>query len=330
MRFSPGKLPPEILRDFFAALPRSDPSLIAGPGIGVDVSVIDNGGPDLLVAKTDPITFAADKPGHYLLAVNGNDLATVGADPRWLLTTVLLPKGSEEGTVRGLLAELRDACEHHGVDLAGGHTEVTIGIDRPILVGMLLGTVPRDRLIHAPAQPGDAILLAGGIAIEGTAILATEHASELRERGVASEVIAEAAGWLDDPGISVVPAAHILREAPGVRCMHDPTEGGLATALREMAECSGVGLRVDHNQIDVLPACKTICEALELNPVGLLASGALLAAVCPEFAGEAIGRLRSSGTSVSVLGTALSPDEGLPLPFPEFARDELARYLDRE
>ena len=336
MRLPAGKLPPELLRALLSSLGTTDPAVVLGAEFGEDAAVIDLGGPELLVAKTDPITFAGESAGRLLLAVNGNDLATVGAEPRWLLVTALLPGGITAERVAGLFDEVKEACEEAGVSLVGGHTEITVGLDRPILVGCLLGTVPRDRLVRTSgARVGDAILLTGGIAIEGTAILAGEHAGALLARGVDRAVIEAAAGWLRAPGISVLPAARALQATGAVHSMHDPTEGGVITALHELAEVAGVGLRIDPAAIPVLPECRTICEALGLDPLGLLASGALLATLDAAEVPAALERLRAAGIPAARIGEAVPAAEGRAivagnrvLPLPVFPRDELARHLE--
>ena len=321
MNLPAGKLPADLLRALLASLPAFDRSVVLGPHIGEDAAVIDTGAPELLVAKTDPITFAAEDVPRYLLAVNSNDLATVGAEPRWLLVTVLLPEGIAEQRAISLFEGLKAACEEAGVSLVGGHTEITVGLDRPILVGCLLGTVPRHRLVRTSgARVGDAILLAGGIAIEGAAILAREHAPALRARGVPEAVLEAAAGWLRSPGISVLPAARALNATGAVHAMHDPTEVGLITALHELAEAAGVGLRIDLAAIPVLPECRVICDALGLDPLGLLASGALLATLDPAEVPAALDRFPAA-----CIGEVVAPADALPLP--RFPRDELARFL---
>ena len=328
MKLPAGKLPPELLRSLLASLPGSDPSVVVGGAVGEDAAVIDTGGPELLVAKTDPITFAGENAGAYLLAVNSNDLAAMGAEPRWLLVTALLPEGVEPASAARIFESLRCACGSAGVSIVGGHTEITVGLDRPVLVGCLLGTVRRDRLVRtAGAHAGDAILLAGGVAIEGTANLAREHADALRAAGVEESVIARAAGWLEDPGISVLPAARAINAGGTVHSMHDPTEGGVVTALREVAEAAGVGLLIDADAIPVLPECRIICEALGIEPLGLLASGALLATLDSSEADEALERLRRSGIPAARIGEIVPPNAGRE-DLPVFARDELARYLE--
>lgn len=328
MNLPAGKLPVELLREWLALAPLSDPAVVVGSSIGEDAAVIDTGGPELLVAKTDPITFAADDIGDYLLAVNGNDLATVGAEPRWLLVTALLPEGVDRDRASGIFDNLCEACRSAGVSLVGGHTEITVGLDRPILVGCLLGIVRRERLVRTSgARPGDAVLLTGGIAIEGTAILAREHREELLSRGVATDIIERAAGWLRKPGISVLQAARAIHATGDAHAMHDPTEGGVATGLSELAEAAGVKLRINWAAIPVLPECHTICAALGLDPLGLLASGALLATLGPGEVEPALGRLRAAGIPGAVIGEVVPRGEMVP-ELPVFARDELARYLE--
>ena len=331
-----GKVPPDVLRGLLASITSIDPSVIVGPQIGEDAAILDLGGPELVAAKTDPITFATEDIGRYLLAVNGNDLATMGAEPRWLMVTALLPEGIAQQRVESIFQSVREACEEAGVALAGGHTEITVGLDRPILVGFLLGTVERGRVVRTGgARVGDVLVLAGGIAIEGTAILAREHSQELLARGVDRAVIETAAAWLQEPGISVLRMARALNATGAVHAMHDPTEGGLVTALHELSEAAAVGLCVDRSAIPVLPACRVICEALELEPLGLLASGALLAAVAPAEAAAAIDRLHGSGVIAAAIGEIVPLargrtliDRGASTALPVLDRDELARYLE--
>jgi hydrogenase expression/formation protein HypE len=332
-----GKLPPGLLRRLLASIAPPDASVIVGPQPGEDAAILDLGGPGLVAAKTDPITFAGEEPGRYLLAVNGNDLATMGAEPRWLLVTALLPEGIEEDRVEEIFHSVRVACDEAGVALVGGHTEITVGLDRPILAGFLLGTVERGRVVRTGgSRVGDALLLAGGIAIEGTAILAREHSQDLSERGVDGATIETAAAWLREPGISILPAARALHATGAVHAMHDPTEGGLVTALHELAEAAGVGLRVDMGAVPVLPACRIVCQALQLDPLGLLASGALLAALDPGEVPAAMDRLRASGIAAVPIGEIVPAErgrtaagDGRSTPLPVFPRDELARYLER-
>ena len=247
-RMRAGKLPLELLSELLDRVGSDDPRVVLGPRPGEDAALIDMGD-RYLVAKSDPITFATELIGWYLVQVNSNDLAVMGATPRWLLATVLLPEGTRPDAVRAVFEQLREACSTLGVSLVGGHTEVTYGLPRPLAVGALLGEVDKeDVVLTSGARPGDAVVLTKGVAIEGTAILAREARDELVEAGLDAGMVDRASRLLFDPGISVVGDAAVARAAVDVHSMHDPTEGGLATALREMCEAAGVGVLVDRRR----------------------------------------------------------------------------------
>lgn len=330
-----GKLPAELLRDLLAAIPIDDPDVIVGPRFGEDAAVLDIGD-RYLIAKSDPITFTAHRLGWYALQINANDVATMGARPRWFLGTLLLPPTCTPETVAEIFNDLKDACRALGVTLVGGHTEVTDGVERPILAGTLLGEVAKERLVvNANARPGDVILLTQGIAIEGTVILAQDASQELAAQGVPPSTIERAQAYLDDPGISVVPAAEALCRAARLRAMHDPTEGGLATALAELAAGAACGLSVDLDVVPILPETAAVCEALGLDPLGLLASGALLAVVAPADVVTALAALRDADIPAAAIGRLAEPAQGVRMQvdgawheMPAFPRDELARFFE--
>jgi hydrogenase expression/formation protein HypE len=176
-RLPVGKLPIRTLERLLKRNKITDPRVIVGPGIGEDAAVIDTGNDRYLIAKTDPITFTADQIGWYAVHINANDIVTKGARPLWYLATLLLPEGlTTEGVAEKIFQDTMKACKNLGVSLIGGHTEVTGGLSRPIVVGQMLGEVEKKRLVRINgARPGDAIILTKGIAIEGTAVIAREH-----------------------------------------------------------------------------------------------------------------------------------------------------------
>ncbi|MFB3119832.1 MAG: AIR synthase family protein [Stenotrophomonas maltophilia] len=329
-----GKFPPQLLERLLGQIPATDPQVLIGPGIGEDAAVI-SWGDKLLVAKSDPITFATDMAGWYAVQVNANDVACTGGIPKWFLATLLVPQGFSETDAEGLFRQILDACAALGISLVGGHSEVTLGIDRPIVLGSMLGEVEPDRLVRTGgAQEGDSIVITKGVALEGTAILARDQAVELRRAGVGEEAIQRAAVFLTDPGISVVNDARIAAEAARIHSFHDPTEGGLFTGLREVAKASDLGLAIEEGSIPVLPETELICRALGLNPFGLLASGALLITLPAGDVPALLGQLEQGGISGWEVGQMIAREEGLTLfgregevPLPEFDRDELARYL---
>lgn len=292
--FPVGKIPSEFVERLWQRYATPDPSVIVGPGIGRDVAVVDIGD-GYLVAKSDPITFATDRIGWYAVHVNANDVACSGARPEWFLATLLLPEGrADEALVDSIFEEMTQACQSLGISLVGGHSEVTHGLDRPIVMGCLLGRVAREDLITTSgAQAGDAVLLAGGIPIEATAIIAREKGDEL-EGSFDSEFLARCRALLRDPGISVLPAAQRAVEAAPVHAMHDPTEGGLATGLWELAQASSCDLEIEAAAIPILPEGQALCDHFELDPLGAIASGALL--------------LTAPAASVDAIETALAAD----------------------
>ncbi len=319
-----GKLPPDLLAQLLEQVDVKDPSVILGPRMGEDAALIDNGGENYLVVSSDPITFAAEQLGWYAVHVNANDIAATGGTPRWMVMTVILPDGSPPQLAQDIMRQTVDACAEIGVTLVGGHTEVTHGIDRPIAIGTMIGEVAKGRETPTSGvREGDYIILTGGLGIEGTAILAIERADQLRAAGVSDETIRIAANLLHVPGISVVQGAQLALQTAAVHAMHDPTEGGVATALHEMADASGVGLEIHAGVMETmtLPETVEICRALDVNPVGLISAGALIIAAAPEDASGVLTALEQA----AVIGRAVPRSQGVNVP--RFPRDELARIL---
>jgi hydrogenase expression/formation protein HypE len=330
-----GKLPAQLLQRLFAKYVAADPRVVIGPQVGEDAAILDMGD-RYLVATTDPITFATDEMGWYALHVNANDLAVRGAAPRWFMATVLLPEGSShEEQVEQLFAEVADACAAVGVALVGGHTEVTAGLPRPIVVGAMLGEVDKDRLVTTGgAQVGDAVILTKGVPLEGAAIIARERGREAVQRGVAADVVDRARAFLRRPGIGVVAEARAACAAVRVHAMHDPTEGGLATACWELAQAAKVGLRIDRERVPVLPEGRRLCEAFGLDPLGTIASGSLLATVAPDDVDKVVSACRAAGVDCTTIGRVTAASDGVALvsggharPMPAFAQDEITRIF---
>lgn len=330
-----GKLPGELLGDLLGRHPVRDPSVVVGPGVGMDAAAVDAGG-DLIVVKSDPITFAKARAPHYLVNVNANDLACLGATPRWMLVTALLPAGSTyEADVRELFDDLQIACDQRGISLIGGHTEITAGLDRTILVGNLLGTVAPDRLLRpGGARPGDRILLSRPIAIEGTALLALELGDQLR-RTIDPSAVDRAALFLDNPSISVRYDAEALLKTGAVTALHDPTEGGLATGVRELATAAGAGAVIGRSSVPVMPETELFAEALDLDPLGMLASGSLLATV-PASETDTVERACAENNIPYAWIGKITPrhrgyllrDGTAEVELPVFNTDEVARALN--
>jgi hydrogenase expression/formation protein HypE len=330
-----GKLDMEFLAALLEQYAHTDDErVVIGPRVGEDALVVDFGD-RFLVAKTDPITFATDEIGWYAVNVNANDIATTGATCRWFLATLLLPEGrTTKQLVETIFAQMSQACRSLGIALCGGHTEITYDLDRPIVVGHMLGEVEREALVTTDGmRVGDDLILTKGIAIEGTAIIAREKADALANK-FPPEFIARCQGFLHDPGISVLAEACLATAQAHIHAMHDPTEGGVATGLRELALASDLGLIVDEARLDILPETALLCAEFGLDPLGLIASGSLLMALAPEDSPRVVEALRRAGIAASVIGKVVDRAEGLQLiqqgklePLPVFERDEIARLF---
>ena len=328
-----GKLAASFLDELLTSNRIDDPRVLLGPQVGRDVAVVEMAGGNCLVATADPITFATERIGWYAVQVNANDIATAGATPKWFLATILLPeKETSREMVEEIYADLVDACRGLGVELIGGHTEITAGLDRPIISGQMLGEVSKEDLVRPDgARPGDVILLTKRIAIEGTAILGMEFAMDLANTTEISFPMT-CARFLEEPGIAVVHDALIAFEDGGVHAMHDPTEGGLATGLWELAQASGCGLRVVEEKIPVYSETQRVCDVFGLDPLGMIASGALLIVAASSSAGTICAKLRDAGIECCPIGDVLA--QGAPCrlitsegetDLPAFERDEIAR-----
>ncbi len=336
--FPVGKLKMEqllrLLRRYNGA---PDDAVIVGPEVGEDAAVIEIG-EEFLVAKTDPITFATDRIGEYTIHVNANDIACMGGKPRWFLATVLLPEGNtDDYLIEGIFSQLSEACKGLGIAICGGHTEVTHGLERPIVVGQMLGIISKGGLIRSSgARPGDHILLTKGIAVEATSLLAREKEIELLSI-LDKNFIDRCKGFLDTPGISVLKEAEIATNIGGIHAMHDPTEGGIATGLHELAMSAGVGLEIWADSIGVFPETRAICEFFGLDPFGAIASGALVLAIEPSLSEKIMNAFRSEGIDCFYIGIIKEKSEGLimiknsrKLPLSRFDQDEISKVFQPE
>jgi len=296
-----GKIPTGLLARVLAGLPAAPADVRLGPALGEDACAIDVPA-GTLVAAADPITLSGSEIGRLAVTVNANDLAVSGARPRWFLAVVLLPPGTDEEDVHELFGALVHALAAIGAALVGGHTEVTPVVTRPIVVGQMLGLVEGDQLVRTGgARPGDVVVQVGPVPVEGAAVLAREAAGRLA--GVDPDVLEAARAALEHPGISVVEPA-LLAARLGASSLHDPTEGGLAAGLHELAGAAGVELRVDRDAVLWFDPGVAVCRALGAEPWSTLASGSLLAAFPAEAVDGAAAELARCGYRVSVIGRA--------------------------
>ncbi len=295
--FLVGKIPPKTLaRTVYSHTGKRNPRLLLGPGIGRDIAAVKND--PILILTTDPITGTSTRIGEHSVYINANDIATAGARPVWYLCTILLPPGSNERILSEIMKGIDRASQKLGITVARGHTEATRGLKRPIIAGFMIGE-RNGRLLRAEdARVGDLILLTKTAGIEGTAIIAFDHARRLRQIPVKT---LQKARRLSQQ-ISIVAEASAISKISGVRVMHDPTEGGVVNGCWELGEASGLGLEIWADRIPVAQETGMICSRLGLDPLKLMSSGCLLAIVAPGAIDRTILALSRIHIRASVIG----------------------------
>jgi len=330
-----GKLPNDLLREFLNQFVFDDPSILINPGVGEDTAAVDVATEEVLVLKSDPITFATDSIGQYAVLINANDIATSGARPRWLLTTLLFPYGVTASEIHQVINELKEFCQLWDITLCGGHTEITDAVVRPVVTGMMAGTVTRSNLIDKRNMaPGDRILFTKGVAVEGTAIIAREFGDRLKTLGMTDSEIDTCRAFLSK--ISIIQEAQIAAASKATAAMHDVTEGGLATAVQELSIAGGHRLKIDMDRIPIFSETRKISRLLEINPLGLIGSGSLLIC-CREGGCETLmTAIRHAGIDVSCIGEVQEKGQGVtavknakPAEWPQFEVDEITQLFNR-
>ena len=326
-----GKLPQKLLAEVLVTGRPVPPELLLPPTVGEDAGVIavQRGA---LVAASDPVTLTGQDVGAHAVLVNANDIAVMGARPRWFLATVLLPTGTTEDAVRALYRRMHEALAALDAVLVGGHVEITDAVRRTVVVGHMMGLRQDSNFARTGAlEPGQMVVQIGPAPVEGAAVLAAEARAQL-EGKVAALTLKEAEGALTEPGISVVDAA-LRATTLGTTAMHDPTEGGLSAGLYEMAETAGVGLVVSADAVLWYEPGRILADVLGIDPWGLLASGALLAAFPAASAEATLQTLRAEGFRSApiarvVAGSGVRFEDGGDVP--RFTRDEMIRVVSDE
>ena len=307
MALPPGKIPIDMLKEIvFKNLGAKRDEIVIGPSSGIDCAVIDVGGKSLVISM-DPITGALEIVGYLAVNVNANDVATFGCQPLFLVSCILLPEKSEKKAVEIITSQMNEAAKDLGIAIIGGHCETTPGLSHPIVVGCMMGITEKGKYVTAAgAKPGDLLILTKSVGIEGTAILATDRETQLK-RALGSRLLERAKGFYKQ--ISVVKDAMTAFNTGGVHAMHDPTEGGVAGAVHEMADASKLGVKISEGKIHVQPETLRICQAYDIDPLQLIASGSLLIAAKPNFAGRIVKNLRKERIHAEIIGEFLSSPE---------------------
>ncbi|MFC6988903.1 AIR synthase family protein [Haloplanus sp. GCM10025708] len=297
-----GKLTPAMLEELvFSRTGAPNEDVLYGPAFGEDAAAL-RVGDETLVVSSDPISLAAERIGTLGVAIASNDVAACGGVPEFLLPTVLLPREEYE-LVDTISAQLDAEATRLGMSIVGGHSETVAGLDRPLLSLTCMGAA--DRYVPTSgATPGDRVLLTKGAGIEATAVLATDFRDEV---DLSADLLDRAAGFFDD--LSVLVESTVL--APVASAMHDPTEGGVLEGLLEVALASEASLVVDD--VPVREETRALCDAVGVDPLRTLGSGALLATVPEPETESVLGELDAEGVEAWDVGVVEAGDPGVTL-----------------
>ncbi len=310
-----------------------DADVILGASFGEDVS-LTRVGDHILASHVDPIISAVGNIGWLATHISCNDIATAGIPPRWLLALVLVPGKEDTGLLKDIMADIQRACRDLNVSLVGGHTEYSPGITRPLVAITALGTTrDQEPISTGGARPGDRILVTKGIALEGTSILAHDFGDQARQFGLSGEDLQSARNLMEE--VSVVQDALTLAEH-GASAMHDVTDGGILENLLEMAHASEAGIEVDRAQLPIPDIVKRFARAFDFDPLAMISSGTLTAAVPASRAQSALAALHAKGIRAVEIGQVVEGrgvsiqdgDEKIHHTELQAEKDELARLWE--
>jgi hydrogenase expression/formation protein HypE len=253
-----------------------------------DAAVLDLGG--RIAFTTDafvvaPMRFAGGDIGKLAICGTVNDLAAAGAVPAALSAAFIIEEGLPIADLTAIVETMAAAAREAGVRIVAGDTKVVPrgAADGLYITTAGIGVVPAGREVPAPhrAAPGDVVLLSGTLADHGMAVMTAREGLQF-----GSEIRSDCA-----PLAGMVAA--LLEAAPRAHCLRDPTRGGLAAVLNELASASGVCIEVDEAAIPVSPAVRVACELLGIDPLHVANEGKMVAIVPAEEAEAALAALRA-------------------------------------
>jgi hydrogenase maturation factor len=307
MKLPLGKVPPEILETrVFPFLGAMHDDVILGPSTGEDAAVVTDGC-KLLAVHGDPISGAIERIGWIAMNIATNDIATRGVAPTWALSMIMLPIGSDDQLLEQICRDMSDAAQQLDVSIIGGHSEVTPGISHPLVTIFVIGVIQDNRFVSCrDVKAGAKIILTKSAGIEGTAILASDHRDYVKQK-LGSEFIDKTSSYFDQ--LSVMNEALIAFRYGGVQAMHDPTEGGIANGLHEVADASHTGFIVYEKHIPISTETRQLCELFQLNALNLISSGALLIIVNKDQSHAIVNQLRRQHIDAAIIGDVVRDPE---------------------
>ncbi len=301
---SGGRMSHDLIARLFQT-PFANPALAAGDDAGVVDALRGR-----MAISTDshvvtPLFFPGGDIGRLAVCGTVNDLAMMGATPLYLTAGFILEEGLDVAVLARVVESMRVAAAEAGVQIVAGDTKV---VQRGKAEGLYIntagvGVLPDDRAIGgANAQPGDVVILSGPMGDHGIAVLAARG-----ELGFEADVISDVA-----PLNHLVAAMLAASNGGSVHVLRDPTRGGVATTLNEIARQSGMGIVLDERALPVRPAVAAACEMLGFDPLYVANEGKLLAVVAPEEAEAVLAAMRATedGAAATIIGRVQAAPAG--------------------
>ena len=303
-----GKLDSRLLEEIvFKNIKFKRPEVITRPGIGEDCAVVDFGAYEC-VMSTDPITAAVGQIGRLAVHISCNDIASNGIEPLGIMLTVMLPEGTTEEQIEEIMKQAGQVSEELGVEIIGGHTEITPAVTKPVIVSTAIGRGEKWSSQQAEnMKPGDYILMTKQAGLEGTGIIAGDF-KDVLSGFLSEQEFLEAEGMLDQ--VSVVKEGVIAGKI-GTAGMHDITEGGVLGAVWEMCNIAGTGAEVWIDKVPVAEVTRKICDRFDIDYLRLISSGSMIIMVHPEVKERMETELQNAGIQVSCIGKICQREAGI-------------------
>ena len=295
-----GKLNNDLLQKIFNDINNTS---LKKPRIGEDATEINLSDNKKILVSSDPITFDTENIGEYLVDICSNDIYASGGIPKWLLVTCLIPIGTSFEELRKALLSLSDKAMLNNIDIVGGHTEVTSSVNKIIISGTIIGVYSEGFDGTNKINPGQNIIIGGLVGIEGSKIITSKINSENKD-------IKKLSDHSKNLSLSVKNIAKSAIKSGGVIKMHDPTEGGIATAINEITEYGKVGCEIKFEKIKFVENFEKICEDLQLNPLGVISSGCLIIISDISNSKKIVDDLNKNNIPSSIIGKTTKKEKG--------------------